>query len=56
MSVRAALVCAALGLFATAGGSAAQPRDTLVVGMNQFPPDLHPLVTGTTTRTCISRI
>lgn len=46
MRFRTAVVCAALTLAATASAGAA-PRDTLTMGMSQFPPDMHPYITTT---------
>jgi len=43
-----ALLCAALAASATLSlPAAAQPRDSLTIGMVQFPPDMHPFITNT---------
>ncbi len=45
MKLAAAFICAAVALPASA--PVAQPRDTLTMGMSQFPPDMHPYITAT---------
>ncbi len=46
MSLVRSLLCAAVLVFAT-GGAGAQPRESLTIGMVQFPPDMHPYITNT---------
>lgn len=38
---------------ALAQPSHAQPRDSIVIGMSQFPPDMHPYITSTTVRNIV---
>jgi peptide/nickel transport system substrate-binding protein len=42
-----------VGLLAFAGPLRAQPRGSVVIGMSQFPPDMHPFITSTSVRNVV---
>ena len=50
MRLTALMLAFVVGL---AGSAVGQPRDSLVIGMSQFPPDMHPFITSTTVRTIV---
>lgn len=49
----AALLCAALALATTQARAQTPPRDSITIGMAQFPPDMHPFITNTSIKDVI---
>ena len=45
---RAILILAGVAALAVPAG--AEPRDSVTIGMAQFPPDMHPYITNTSIR------